>query len=64
MPFVSQAQQGWAHEHPEEFGRANLKEFDAATKGKHDLPGHVHNGHPVVHASYHLAREARKRESK
>jgi hypothetical protein len=60
MPFVSQAQQGWAHTHPEEFGRANLKEFDAATKGEHDLPAHVHKGHPVVHASYHLAHEARK----
>lgn len=59
MPFVSKAQQGWAHEHPEEFGRANLKEFDAATKGEHNLPKHVHNGHPV-HASYHLAHQARK----
>ena len=32
MPFVSQAQQGWAHAHPEEFGKKNLAEFDAATK--------------------------------
>lgn len=39
-PFLSQAQEGWAHEHPEKFGRANLKEWDAATKGKH-LPKRV-----------------------
>lgn len=56
MPFVSKAQQGWAHMHPEEFGKNNLAEFDAATKGKHDLPEHVHNGKP----SYKHAREARK----
>lgn len=56
MPFVSKAQQGWAHTHPEEFGKKNLKEFDAATKGKHDLPEHVHNGKP----SYSMARSARK----
>ena len=34
MPFVSQAQAGWAHTHPDEFGRKNLAEWDAATKGK------------------------------
>jgi hypothetical protein len=34
MPFVSQAQEGWAHEHPDKFGRKNLAEWDAATKGK------------------------------
>ncbi len=34
MPFVSQAQAGWAHTHPDEFGRKNLKEWDAATQGK------------------------------
>lgn len=56
MPFVSQAQQGWAHAHPEKFGKDNLAEFDAATKGKHDLPKHVHNGKP----SYSMARAARK----
>jgi hypothetical protein len=39
-PFVSQAQAGWAHTHPDQFGRANLKEWDAATKGKH-LPERV-----------------------
>jgi hypothetical protein len=40
MPFVSQAQAGWAHTHPDEFGRKNLKEWDAATKGK-TLPKRV-----------------------
>lgn len=40
MPFVSQAQAGWAHTHPDEFGKKNLKEWDAATKGKH-LPKRV-----------------------
>jgi hypothetical protein len=50
MPFKSLAQEGWAHTHPEEFGKKNLAEFDAATKGKH-LPEHVkkyHNGVDVV----------------
>lgn len=40
MPFVSLAEEGWAHEHPEEFGKNNLKDWDAATKGMH-LPQHV-----------------------
>lgn len=39
-PFASLAQAGWAHTHPDEFGKKNLAEFDAATKGKH-LPKHV-----------------------
>ena len=39
-PFASQAQAGWAHTHPEEFGKKNLAEFDAATKGMH-LPKRV-----------------------
>ena len=34
-PFVSQAQEGWAHMHPEQFGKANLAHWDAETKGKH-----------------------------
>lgn len=46
MPFVSKAQQGWAHTHPEQFGKKNLAEFDAATKGMHDLPAHVHKSAP------------------
>lgn len=39
-PFASLAQEGWAHEHPEQFGKKNLAEFDAATKGRH-LPKKV-----------------------
>jgi len=58
MPFVSRAQQGWAHAHPEEFGKKNLAEFDAATKGSHNLPEHVHKGKP----SYKTAHEARKKD--
>jgi hypothetical protein len=63
MPFVSEAQQGYLHEHPEILGKEKLAEFDAATKGMHNLPEHVHNGHPAhehSHASYKMAREARK----
>lgn len=59
MPFVSAAQQGYLHAHPEVLGKEKLHEFDEATKGKHNLPEHVHNGTPVHHAyanaSYHLA---------
>jgi len=39
-PFASIAQEGFMHEHPEKLGKAGLKEWDAATKGKH-LPQHV-----------------------
>jgi len=60
MPFVSRAQQGWAHAHPEEFGKKNLAEFDAATKGSHNLPEHVHKGKP----SYKMAHEARNKANK
>jgi hypothetical protein len=56
MPFVSLAQEGWAHTHPEEFGKKNLKEWDAATKGKHNLPEHVKK------PSYSMARAARKKQ--
>lgn len=35
MPFESLAQEGWAHSHPDEFGRKNLAEWDRETKGKH-----------------------------
>jgi len=35
MPFESLAQEGFAHEHPEQFGgKAVVEEFDKATKGK------------------------------
>jgi hypothetical protein len=40
MPFKSQAQAGYLHSHPEILGKAGLKEWDAATAGKH-LPEHV-----------------------
>lgn len=56
MPFVSKAQQGYLHAHPEVLGKEKLAEFDAATKGKHNLPEHVHEGKP----SYSHARKARK----
>lgn len=52
MPFVSRAQQGYLHAHPEVLGKAKLAEFDAATKGMHDLPEHVHKS-----ASYDMAKE-------
>jgi hypothetical protein len=39
-PFVSQAQAGYMHTHPEILGAKGLKEWDAATKGK-KLPRHV-----------------------
>ena len=50
MPFKSQAQAGYLHSHPEILGAAGLREWDAATKGKH-LPKHVkkfHNGTDYV----------------
>ena len=40
MPFVSLAQEGFMHEHPEKLGKKALAEWDAATKGMH-LPKHV-----------------------
>lgn len=55
MPFVSKAQQGFLHAHPEKLGKEKLAEFDAATKGMHDLPEHVHKGAP-----YKMAHKARK----
>jgi hypothetical protein len=59
MPFVSLAQEGWAHTHPEEFGKKNLKEWDAATKGSHNLPEHVHPkpSGQHAHASYKMAKK-------
>ena len=38
-PFASLAQAGYMHSHPEILG-SKIKEWDAATKGKH-LPKHV-----------------------
>lgn len=40
MPFKSKAQQGYMHAHPEILGKAGLKEWDKATKGK-KLPKRV-----------------------
>jgi hypothetical protein len=59
MPFVSKAQQGYLHANPEVLGKEKLKEFDEATKGKHNLPEHVPQ-HENAHAPYKLARDARK----
>ena len=56
MPFKSKAQQGYLHAHPEILGKKKLAEFDAATKGEHNLPEHVKNGRP----SYRMARDKRK----
>src|SRR5271165_57621 len=39
-PFSSKAQAGYLHSHPEKLGKAGLKEWDSATKGRH-LPEHV-----------------------
>jgi hypothetical protein len=39
-PFASIAQAGFLHAHPEKLGKAGLKEWDTATRGKH-LPQHV-----------------------
>ena len=58
MPFKSTAQQGYLHAHPEILGKKALHEWDEATKGKYQsLPEHVHQH---SHASYALARKARK----
>lgn len=54
MPFKSKAQQGYLHAHPEILGKKALKEWDAASKGQHNLPEHVHK------PSYSTVRKARK----
>lgn len=56
MPFKSQAQAGYMHAHPEILGKAGLKEWDAASKGK-SLPKHVKKSKPKEKAIPHL-REA------
>lgn len=65
MPFASLAQEGWAHTHPQQFGEKNLKEFDAATKGKH-LPERIHKeshmdglGHAGKHAPHHTVKHSK-----
>jgi len=57
MPFESKAQQGYLHAHPEVLGKKGLAEWDAASKGSHDLPEHVHKSAP-----YKIAHTARKSE--
>jgi hypothetical protein len=42
-PFASLAQAGYMHSHPEILGKAGLKEWDRASKGK-ALPKKVHAG--------------------
>lgn len=56
MPFVSTAQQGFLHAHPEILGKKKLHEFDEATKGRYqNLPAHVHKT-----AHYSMAHKSRK----
>jgi hypothetical protein len=62
MPFVSAAQQGYLHAHPEVLGKKGLHEWDEASKGSHNLPEHVHNGkpeHEYSHASYSMAHKGK-----
>ena len=57
MPFVSVAERGYLHAHPEILGKTALKEWDQASKGQH-VPEHVHHEHSET--PYSLARKARK----
>lgn len=41
MPYVSKAQQGYFHAHPDKVGQKVVAEFDAASKGQHNLPQRV-----------------------
>lgn len=47
MPYVSKSQQGWAHT-PAGMkalgGASKVAEWDAASKGRKNLPKHVSNG--------------------
>jgi hypothetical protein len=53
MPYESQAQAGFFHEHPEKVGGEKVvKEWDAATKGKH-LPERKHMKHKNKHGMKH-----------
>ena len=55
MPFKSLAQEGYLHAHPDILGKSGLKEWDAATKGKH-LPEHTmkdKRGHHFSHSTVH-----------
>jgi hypothetical protein len=59
MPFVSGAQRGYLHAHPEVLGKKALKEWDAASKGQH-VPYRIHEHSK---ASYSIARKARGEEN-
>jgi hypothetical protein len=61
MPFVSSAQRGYLHAHPEILGKKALAEWDSASKGQH-APEHVHSlpAHHHKTAPYKMAREVRK----
>ncbi len=59
MPFVSKAQRGYLHAHPEVLGKKGLAEWNAASKGQH-VPEHVKKGKP----SYSVARKVRKESEK
>jgi hypothetical protein len=52
MPFKSLAQEGYMHAHPEILGKAGLKEWDSATKGKH-LPKHAKHGFTHSEIKHH-----------
>lgn len=43
MPYVSRAQQGYFHAHKDELERqgVDVDEWDAASKGEHNLPMHT-----------------------
>jgi hypothetical protein len=43
MPYVSKAQQGYFHAHKAELEKqgVDVGEWDAASKGSHDLPEHT-----------------------
>lgn len=50
MPYVSKAQQGWAHTPEGEKalgGPDKVAEWDAASKGQTNLPEHVAKDHPL-----------------
>lgn len=60
MPFVSEAQRGYMHAHPEVLGKKALHEWDTASKGQH-VPEHVHHEH--ANTPYHLVRAERKKKN-
>jgi hypothetical protein len=57
LPYQSKSQAAFFNIHKKELERkgVNVDEWNAASKGQHDLPEHVHKSAP-----YHMARKARK----